>query len=638
MRTGYGHMVIDDYVQRVRALDACRAVRLGEINTADEARAYCAEVKRKARACLGPLPARTPLKPNITGCLNRTGYRIEKVTFESRPGVLVSANLYLPTHLDHPAPAVLGTCGHSAEGKADPTYQQFCQRLAKAGFAVLIYDPISQGERDQYYGLESRQSVESCVMAHNMMGKQLELIGDWFGAWRLWDGIRALDYLLTRPEVDPTRIGVTGNSGGGTMSTWLFAADDRFTMGAPSCFVTTFLRNLENEEPADVEQYPPGALAQGLEMVDFLLGRAPTPLILLGQRDDFFDRRGFEQAVNEARRIYALLGAPDNFDAHLGMHTHGYHADIQVPMVRFFARQANLGEIEVPEPDEALSPKELWATAEGQVLAVGATPIPKIIAAQAAKVGSAATALESAKAATEVRELLAIPVCKGVPEYRVLRPVRQRQRTIGRYAIETEREIRAILHRVMAVGAEGEMSLDAPNTTCLWLPHLSAEEDLASQPLALSLVEQGELFALDVRGLGESIPDDPAGFWGAYGIDYLAHGYAQLLGESYLGRRVYDVLRALDLLCAHGAAVVDLYGRGQGAVLALFAALLDQRVAHTTLLNMPQSFRSWASEPIVSWPAANFPRDILRHLDVPDCLRLLGPNVTVRDTLLPRFA
>lgn len=635
MRQGYGHMVLDDYVRRVRELDARRLERLADITSAAHARAYCDEVRLKARACLGPLPERTPLHTQVTGRLQRRGYAIEKLTFESRPGVLVTANLYLPGDLSGPAPAVLGTCGHSEAGKAEPRYQEFCQRLARAGLVVLIFDPINQGERDQYHGLPQREPVRGCVAAHNMMGKQLELTGDWFGAWRLWDGIRALDVLLARPEVDPARVGVTGNSGGGTMTTWLFAAEDRFTMGAPSCFVTTFLRNLENEEPADVEQYPPDAIAQGLEMVDFVLGRAPAPLILLGQRDDFFDRRGFLQAASEARRIYGLLGAGDRFEAFLGSHGHGYHEDNQVAMVRFFARQAGLGDIEAPEPDEPLSPETLWATPTGQVLAAGATPIPRLIAARTAACLAEAPTPAPERLPRLLSQLLRLPPRLGVPNYRVLRPEPNDAGTIGRYAVETERDIRAILRRAMPADAEGEMSLDSPTLARLWLPHLSAEDDLANEPLALALRAQGELFALDARGLGESAPDDAHGFWNAYGSDYQTHGYAQLLGESYLGRRVYDVLRTIDLLCDRGAGAVELYGRGQGAILALFAALLDERVAHATLLNAPVSFQSWAQAPIVPWPAANFPRGLLCHVDWPACLHALGQRVTVRDVLTP---
>jgi len=636
MRRGYGHMVLDDYVRRLRELDARRSERLADITTPALARAYCDEVRRQARACLSPLPERTPLHTQRTGRVQRVGYTIELLTFESRPGVLVTANLYVPAGLSAPAPAVLATCGHAEAGKAEPRYQAFCQRLAVAGFVVLVYDPINQGERDQYYGLADREAVRGCVAAHNMMGKQLEFTGDWFGAWRLWDGMRALDVLLSRPEVDPSRVGVTGNSGGGTMATWLFAADDRLTMGAPSCFVTTFLRNLENEEPADVEQYPPGAIARGLEMVDFLIGRAPAPLILLGQRNDFFDRRGFLQAASEARRIYELLGADDRFDAHLGAHGHGYHDDNQAAMVRFFARQAGLGAATVADGDGPLPAEALWATPEGQVLAVGATPIPRLIAAQSAASLATAPPLPAERLPRVLSQVLQLPPRLGVPGYRVLRPERDGLCTIGRYAIETERDIRALLRRALPAGAEGEMSLDSPTTARLWLPHLAAEDDLANQPLALSLRSQGELLALDVRGLGESIPDDPRGFWNAYGVDYMAHGYAQLMGESFLGRRVFDVLRTIDLLCDRGARQIELYGRGQGAVMALFVALLDERVAHVTLLNAPTSFLRWAQEPIVSWPAANFAHGLLRHIDLPACLRALAGRVTVRDALPPR--
>ena len=90
-----------------------------------------------------------------------------------------------------------------------------------------------------------------------MMGKQQELLGEFFGMWRAWDGIRALDYLLRRPEVDKARVGLTGNSGGGTMTSWLWALDERFTMAAPSCFITTFERNLANELSASTPHLLP---------------------------------------------------------------------------------------------------------------------------------------------------------------------------------------------------------------------------------------------------------------------------------------------------------------------------------------------------------------------------------------------
>src|SRR6185312_4374268 len=175
--------------------------------------------------CFGPLPPRTPLNARVTGSLERGAYRVEKVLFESRPGFPVAANLYLPAGTGK-RPAVVGACGHWPDGKAALQYQAFAQGLARQGYVVLIFDPIGQGERLQYPDANLRGTLPpGGVAEHLRAGAQMQLVGEFLGTWMAWDGIRALDYLLTRPEVDPTRVGVTGNSGGGTQTSWLCALD-----------------------------------------------------------------------------------------------------------------------------------------------------------------------------------------------------------------------------------------------------------------------------------------------------------------------------------------------------------------------------------------------------------------------------
>ncbi|MCZ6633278.1 MAG: hypothetical protein O7G87_07725, partial [bacterium] len=164
-------------------------------------------------------------------------------------------------------------------------------------------------------------------------------------------------------------------------------------------------------------------------------------------------------------------------------------------------------------------------------------------------------------------------------------------------------------------------------TVHVYLPHLVAEEDLQKDALAIRLKKQHPLYALDVRGLGESLSDDERSFDHPYGIDYMNNGYGLLLGESFLGRRVHDVLSTLDLLVHEGARRVHLYGRGQGSILALFSALLHPKVATVTLKNAPLSYHSWTQTPLVSWPTANVPRGVLHVLDLPDCIRALGNKV-----------
>ncbi|MBN1640837.1 MAG: acetylxylan esterase [Anaerolineae bacterium] len=626
---GYAHMVLDHYVAEVRTLHAARAARLRAVTTLRDAQAYQRRVREAIDRAFAPRPEKTPLNPRVTGVHELPECQIEKVLFESRPGCLVTGNLYLPRVREHPAPCVLGTCGHAEAGKAADLYQEFSRRLARAGFVVLTYDPLSQGERDQYYRSGFREQVGWGTRAHNMMGKQLELLGENFAMWRVWDGVRALDYLLSRPEVDATRVGLTGNSGGGTMTTWLWGVDQRFTMAAPSCFVVTFLRNLENELPADAEQCPPGVLGDGLDMADWIIAGAPKPVLLMGQKYDYFDPRGLREAHGDVLRFYSAMGAPsDRVGLFVGPQGHGYSRHNQEAMVSFFCHHAGL---EAPESGnvELLAEADLYAAPNGQVVDAGATPAYTLIAGLAQDAAARRPPLEPDRLRAALSDLLCLPAERCTPPYRVLRPQRREGAVYARFAVETEGSVRAFLWMKPA-DPEHPFTLEVERRAVLYLPHVSAEMDLAADPLALSLQERGPTFALDVRGLGESLPQEQnAEFFQPYGMDYMFHAYAGMLGQSYVGRRVYDVLRVLDLLVHEGAEEVALYGRGQGAIHAAMAALLYPAVASVTLKNGPRSFHAWTQTPYVTWPAASFCRGILQVCDLPDIVGALGDRVQV---------
>src|SRR2546428_7829510 len=152
----------------------------------------------------GPLE-RTPLNPRVTGIVERPGYRIEKLTIESRPRLYVTANLYLPAAAGR-HPAIPRPLGHSTNGKAWPSYQKVFSNLARKGYAVLAYDPFGQGERIEYPGTRAGQSaLGGGTSEHEYAGRRLILLGANFSLFRVWDGIRGIDLLLTRAEVDPER-------------------------------------------------------------------------------------------------------------------------------------------------------------------------------------------------------------------------------------------------------------------------------------------------------------------------------------------------------------------------------------------------------------------------------------------------
>ena len=334
----FPRMVQEFFVDQVRAADRRNHRAIMGLKTRDEALRYVESAKRRCRRAFGPNPKRTELNARTTRIVERDGYRIENVIFESRPGFPVTANLYIPSYLKGPAPAVVGTCGHSTNGKAAEPYQSVAQGLARLGFVCLIYDPIGQGERIQYAYVKLKSTVGVGVREHLYAGNQQFLVGEFFGNWRAWDGIRALDYLESREEVDANRIGVTGNSGGGTMTTWLAGLDDRWSMAAPSCFVTTFRRNLENELPQDTEQCPPNVFPLGLDHCDFLAAMAPKPIVILAKERDYFDVRGSEEAYERLRHLYRLLDAQDNVALFVGPTGHGYSLENREAMYSWFSR------------------------------------------------------------------------------------------------------------------------------------------------------------------------------------------------------------------------------------------------------------------------------------------------------------
>jgi dienelactone hydrolase len=305
----FPRMVQEFFVRRENEIQAQRLKTLAALATRSDAEAYVQTVRGKIRECVGPYPEKTPLNGRVTKVVERDAYKIEHVIFESRPGFLVSANLYIPKGRTFPLPGVVASCGHSDNGKAIDTYQSFTQGLARLGYVVLIFDPIGQGERMQYVDANLKPMRGTGTAEHNYAGIQQILVDERFWMWRAWDGIRALDYLMSRKEVDVRHLGITGNSGGGTMTTWLCGVEDRWTMAAPSCFVTEFRRNMENELGADMEQCPPRAIALGLDHEDFLAALAPKPIIILAKEKDYFDARGNEAAYHRLS-VFTGCSAP----------------------------------------------------------------------------------------------------------------------------------------------------------------------------------------------------------------------------------------------------------------------------------------------------------------------------------------
>ncbi|MBI1355989.1 MAG: hypothetical protein GC160_16735 [Acidobacteria bacterium] len=625
-------MVQEWFVDQLREAQRRRLERFDALRTRADAEAYVADVRARIRECFAPFPSKTPLNARVLGAVEREGYKIEKVVFESRPGMLVSANFYLPVGRPGPFPGVVGTCGHSSNGKAIDAYQSFCQGLVKQGYAVLIFDPLGQGERVQY-----GDRVPVGVQEHLLAGNQQFLIGEFFGSWRAWDGIRALDYLLTRPEVDPRHVGVTGNSGGGTETTWLAGLDSRWTMAAPSCFVTEFRRNLENELPADTEQCPPRAIALGLDHEDFLAALAPKPVILLGKERDYFDARGLEEALNRLKKLWRLLGAEERVSLFIGPTYHGYSQENREAMYGWFNRWTGVAEGHAEPPLTIETDASLQATASGQVAKEGSKPIFAFTAETArAQVGG--RRLAGPPLTEALRDALKLPEREHPPYARILRNIAPRgypKEFFAQYVLETEPGIEIVLTRL-----SDERLLSRPpqdgSPAVLYVSHHSADEELRSEALVRELAEahpEAAFYALDVRGVGESRPNTCGedSFLEPYGSDYFYAIHALMLDRPYVGGKTHDVRATLDWLGRYGHHEVRLAGLGWGTFPALFAAQFSPRVSTVTLKGALTSYQDVAEAELYDWPLSCFVPDVLRRFDLPDLRAALGDRLRVID-------
>ena len=324
-------------------------------------------VREKLSEIMGPFPEKTPLNIRITGIIQKDGYRIEKLIYESLPGYFVTSALFIPDNLDTKTPAILNPIGHSPLSFRRDVYQHTIINLVQKGFIVLTYDPIGQGERLQYYDNELGKSRFPSNHEHSYPGAQCFISGYSPAKYFIWDGIRGIDVLLSRPEVDPERIGMTGISGGGTSTTYISVFDDRILATAPECFISNYDYLFKSEGPQDSEQNLFGLIYNGLDHPDFIELRAPKPTLIMSTTRDFFSIQGARETFQEAGKAYTVLGAEGNLQMTEDDYGHGFTRKNREAMYAFFQKYLdNPGDASDHEV-EVIPVEELWATETGQL-------------------------------------------------------------------------------------------------------------------------------------------------------------------------------------------------------------------------------------------------------------------------------
>jgi len=349
-------MVFREIMDRTRAYAAAMPVPA----TREEWERRTAELRPRVMRALGldPLPERTPLNAQVLGETQKDGYRIQRVIFESRPGLVVTANVYVP---DGPGPFPLVLCpvGHWGRGKDEPTPAARSHGLAKLGYMTITYDPFGQEER-AIPGNEHTEHWRLVLTGHSNMSIMV------------WDTVRALDYMLTRPDVDGTRIACTGASGGGLNTLYFSVVDRRLDVAVPVVYITQWADFLGTGAEHCPCSHVPG-LGAFTDMGEMTALFAPRPQMYINAlADPQFLTAGAQHAEEQARVIYDLYGAGAHLELRCFPGDHDYSQPMREALYGFLAQHL-LGEGDGAPITELgftpLSPDspELWCFAGGRI-------------------------------------------------------------------------------------------------------------------------------------------------------------------------------------------------------------------------------------------------------------------------------
>lgn len=595
------------------------------------------EIREGLERCIGGMPSsNTPLNPRITGTVLGNGFRVEKVIFEPRPHVYATANLYIPDEVAEPRGVVLLLCGHREQAKHCDEYQTVCHYMVHSGLIVMSLDPVGQGERFGFYDPESKQAPMTSVTEHENVGRQCIPIGDSLARYMLHDAVRAIDYLCTRPEVDPNRIGVTGHSGGGTQTSLVMMFDQRIVAAAPGGFIMNRPYFLLTGKAQDAEQKWPGFSALGFDHEDIVLAMAPRPVRILATTYDSVPIEGPRHTVAVNRRFWNMYDRSEDLDIFEDENVHRFTIPLARAAAEFFSKHLlGSSSAESSAEDIQLIPAEqLWCTRSGQVIGE----------------------LEHAKNThVENRERLAIyeksrrAFSEDERKKRAVEWLRKsvylgRQqcdlnpRPSGGGEVENMWVIRTIwwsqtglLNHCLQFFDSKLAGNKLPVTIAVWdggSSQLQAHAKWIEQTCA-----SGRLaMVLNPTGIGPLLPhlnsptEKP---FKRFGMMDRYTDEMMWLGDSMAAIRTYDVLRAVEL--AAGLKNIDtsdirLYGSGRYAIYAGLAALLDTRVRDVRMENRMNSISDWIKEPFYDeTDSLSFIiPGMLRYFDLPDADRWLA--------------
>lgn len=601
-----------------------RKERMGEISSRTDWQRRQKEVRQVLDDIMGPFPERTPLNARVTKTIDKADFSVEHVVFESQPGFHVTGSVFMPKGINGKLPVVIICSGHQADTYRGEASQSRILNFVKKGFLVFAFDPVGQGERLEYYDPEKGSStIGSSTREHSYPGAQAFITGSSQANYMTWDGIRSVDYLLTRSDVDPSRIGITGGSGGGTQSAYIAAYDDRIYAAAPGNYITNFTRLLQSIGPQDAEQNLPRGLKMGIDHADLLSVRAPKPALIYATTRDFFSIEGTWETYREVKAQYSALGTPDNFDITVDHAGHSSTEKNRKAVYAFFQMHLNNPgspeEVEV----EVLTQDEIQVSPTGQV--------------STSFEGETVFSLNLKEAE---KRLAALKASRENPEPH-LAAVLDAARQLSGYVQPGDTDSPVFTGGFQKEGyvlekyfVKGEGDYVLPYL--LFVPETAngkAMIYLHPQDKATEAGEEGEIhwfvengftvLAPDLPGTGELTPEDlrapdPGKEWHA----------SILIGRSLVGIRAAEINRLVGML-KQKAKTAQVYGlaRGEMGAALLHAAAFNEDINRVALVESYPSYRTLVTQRFYR-PGfiLHGVLDALKSYDLPDLASALAPR------------
>jgi len=589
-----GSMLLGLLTKEAVALYDKRSREVAGIKTESEWKNRQSLIRNKLTELIGPFPEKTPLNPRVTGIIKKDGYRIEKIIFESFPGFYVTGCLYVPEKIKGKVPAILNVIGHNQESYRNELYQVVNYNLVKKGMMVFAIDPPGQGEHVQNYDPKVKfSSVGYSVVEHNYFGNYAFLSGYSCANYFIWDGIRAIDYLVSRKDVDPERIGVTGWSGGGTVTSYIGALDERVKVSIPCSWATANKRLLETKAAPDAEANIYHSALNGISFEDLIEVRSPKPTMLVFvSRDEYLCLQGAREARDEAVNAFEALGKRENLLFVEDDSKHWLTPKIRLAIYSFFMKHFNIKGDPTEIEAEILPREELNVTPTGQIASylggemifdVNRKLTEKLLAnLEKSRVDTVNHLVQTKLKAMQLSGYEDPSDAKN--EFVINGKYQREGYTLGKYAIEVGDEY-AIPVLLFIPDDKKEK-----HPAIIYLNPKGKSADASPGGEIEKLVKEGYIVAaVDPLGIGE-VKNTAA-------REHTDSYTAVLIGKSIPGIRAADIIRVADVLSKHemvDSKKIGAVGIDEMCIPLIHAAAFNNLISSLVLVGSPVSYSTIA--------------------------------------------